>query len=66
MVYAVLWLTPDFENDLQTRENEANDSKIWKKTTEKLIFYWVAIGIEADETRKQVLAGQGRSFLGFS
>ena len=67
MVYAVLWLTPDFENDLQTKENEANDSKIWKKTTEKqLIFYWVAIGIEADETRKQVPAGQDRSFLGFS
>lgn len=59
MVYAALWLTPDFENDLQTKENEANNSKICRKPTQKqLIFYWVAIGIGADETRKEAPACQ--------
>lgn len=64
VVYAVLWLTPDFENDLQTKENEANNSKICRKPTQKqLIFYWVPIGIEAGKSRKQVPAGPGRGFL---
>lgn len=67
MAYAVPWLTPDFENDLQTKENEANNSKIWRKPTQKqLIFYRVAIKIEADENRKQVPIRQGHGFLGFS
>lgn len=67
MAYALLWLTPDFENDLQTKENETNNSKIWRKPVQKqLIFYWVATGIEADETTKQVPTPKGHGSPRFS
>ena len=67
VVYAVLWLTPDLENDLQTKEKEANHSKICRKPTQKqLIFYGVAIGTEADETEGKWQLVQAGALWGFT